>query len=164
MYRSRSTIAGFFFLLMLLPVCWFAALQIQQHVVQQEMLERLERAELETLSIPVASLIWYKKNKEILVNNQLFDVKSIRVVDGIAEIRGLFDIKENAIKKALSATGNHQQTGKLAGKFIALVLLHKYHSILTPANPDALNPVHFIPLKTNYNAPFRDHFTPPPRM
>ncbi len=164
MLRSRTTIAGFFILLMLIPICWFSALQLRQVIVQHEMMEKLEHAELETLSIPVSELKWYKKNKEIIVNHQLFDVKSIRINNGVAEIKGLFDVKEHAIKKALSASGDHQRTGKLAGKFITLVLLHRFHSIHSPENTVLLRIAHCMPLKSFYNAPFRELVFPPPRL
>jgi hypothetical protein len=85
-------------------------LQFRQWQLQQIALERLEEEALETIIIPVGKLVWEKKNKEINLHGELFDVKSIRTEKGNCIITGLYDRKETAIKKILGESGRSQNS------------------------------------------------------
>lgn len=73
------------------------------------MKEALEQSLLQGLVIPAAELQWFKPGKEIVVDNQLFDVKSIRYSeDGNAYISGLFDREESILIYEMKKDWNEQ--------------------------------------------------------
>ena len=62
------------------------------------MMEKLEHAELKTITLHNHSVHWYKKGKEIAVNSTLFDVHTFTVKKDSTVFTGLFDTKETALK------------------------------------------------------------------
>lgn len=73
------------------------------------MKEALEQSLLQDLVIPAAELQWFKPGKEIVVDNQLFDIKSIRYGnDGKAYISGLFDKEESILIYEMKKDWNEQ--------------------------------------------------------
>lgn len=77
--------------------------QIQQELAQHEMKERLEHANLITLSLDSAAIVWEKKGKEIWVDDMLFDIKKASYNNGRMIVQGLFDHKEKAILSKLNS-------------------------------------------------------------
>ena len=73
------------------------------------MKEELEQSLLQELVIPTGELQWFKPGKEIVVDNQLFDIKSIRYSeDGNAYITGLFDKEETILVYQMKKDGDEQ--------------------------------------------------------
>jgi hypothetical protein len=81
------------------PFLFFVCFLVQQKVQQHHMLEKLEHASLQTISINQADVIWVKKNKEVLINGELFDVKSYSLHNDKVILIGLYDKEEDALKK-----------------------------------------------------------------
>jgi hypothetical protein len=81
------------------PFIFFVCFLVQQKVQQHHMLEKLENASLQNISINKADLVWVKKNKEVLIDGKLFDVKSYSTINDKIILTGLFDKDEDAIKK-----------------------------------------------------------------
>ncbi len=81
-----------------IPCILFVYYQSAQWYTQHEMEEKLEKEQLQTISIPVSDVKWYRENKEILVDGKLFDIKSVVYRDGIASFTGLYDNQETKIK------------------------------------------------------------------
>ena len=77
--------------------------QIQQELAQHEMKESLEHANLITLSLDSATIVWEKKGKEIWVDDMLFDIKKASYNNGRMVVQGLFDYKEKAILSKLNS-------------------------------------------------------------
>jgi hypothetical protein len=99
LFSAKKHIAPLFLIgILCSPVLLFLYLQIHQEIVRHEMVEKLEHAELETITLHNNAVRWYKKNKEIVVNSTLFDVHRCRVVKDSTVFIGLFDIKETALK------------------------------------------------------------------
>lgn len=96
----------FAFLLMVsicLPSMVFIYYQARQAYVRFEMEEKLEKEKLQKIRIPAHKVVWYKKNKELIVEGNLFDVKEERLMrDGSIEFTGLFDFEETEIAKRLN--------------------------------------------------------------
>jgi len=70
---------------------------------------KLEQSLLQDIVIPSAELQWFKPGKEIVVDNQLFDIKSIRYSeDGNAYISGLFDKEESILIYEMKKDWNEQ--------------------------------------------------------
>lgn len=73
------------------------------------MKQELEQSLLQDIVIPSAELQWFKPGKEIVVDNQLFDIKSIRYSkDGNAYISGLFDKEESILIYEMKKDWNEQ--------------------------------------------------------
>lgn len=81
------------------PFIFFICFFVQQKVMQHRMLEKLEQASLQTISINKADIIWVKDNKEALIDEKLFDVKSYYNKNDKIILTGLFDEDEDALKK-----------------------------------------------------------------
>jgi hypothetical protein len=82
----------------------------QQHGIKEEMEEQLEAKNLTTIKVHKNSIQWIEDDKEILVNNQMFDVKSIEQNNDTLIITGLFDYAEKEIKQKLSSLLNKKNT------------------------------------------------------
>lgn len=101
--------------------------EIMQQYVQHQMREKLEHQELQTVQLPVAEIIWHKKNKEIIVDGKLFDIKEIIISKGIAICTGLYDEKETSIKHRVYKLHKEQSedngySAKMFGKLVSLLL------------------------------------------
>ncbi len=81
------------------PFIFFVCFLVQQKVQQHHMLEMLENASLQTITINKTDIVWVKKNKEILIEGKLFDIKSYSILNDKVIFIGLFDKDEDAIKK-----------------------------------------------------------------
>jgi hypothetical protein len=88
-------------------------------LIRKTMLEKLETAETVVVRLPANGLHWYEKDHELLIDGRMFDVKSIRPVDGGYEVTGLFDDDETELFDQLVKTesGRQQGQGQLAGLF-----------------------------------------------
>lgn len=63
------------------------------------MKERLEEQILVTITLADNEIHWVKQGKEILVQNQMFDVKLIEHINGLTIFHGLFDKEETNLNK-----------------------------------------------------------------
>jgi hypothetical protein len=59
----------------------------------------LENASLQTITVNKADISWAKKDKEVIINGELFDVKSYIVTIDKITLTGLYDAAENKLKK-----------------------------------------------------------------
>lgn len=92
------------------------------------MVERLEHAKLEQLTLHNNSIRWYKKEKEIIVGEILFDVHSYVIRNDSTVFIGLFDIAESQIqeyvKKLLQQSASDSAARELAiAKLILQVVI-----------------------------------------
>jgi len=101
---KRSVPAWLLLSLLSVPLVLFLYRQVQQVVVRHEMKEKLhngkkDRSSLQTIRLAAHEVYWYEENREIIVNNTLFDVLSSKPVEGTdsVEFTGLFDYKETDI-------------------------------------------------------------------
>lgn len=63
------------------------------------MMEKLEHAELQSITLHNSAVNWYKKGKEIIVNSALFDVHHYLVKKDSTVFTGLLDAEETELKK-----------------------------------------------------------------
>jgi hypothetical protein len=77
--------------------------------IEHKMEQTLETAQLTTITINSNNIVWAKKNKEIIYNNQLFDVKKILIKNNIATITGLYDTAEKKVKEKAEALVKDQK-------------------------------------------------------
>jgi hypothetical protein len=99
------------------PLLLSAWSNIYQAWIQHEMLEKLERSSLHTISLEPHEVIWHKKNKEIVINHKMFDVKSWKEVNGKIIFLGLYDEEETELFKLVVKQTQENQKKKNTGKF-----------------------------------------------
>ena len=73
---------------------------------RMEMWEKAETKLLQTIELDSASIIWTKKNRELIVNNEYFDVVSISYHTGKALLKGIFDHEETKMHEAFAQKQN----------------------------------------------------------
>lgn len=136
--------------------------QIQQEVAQHEMKEKIEHANLVTLSLDSTAVIWEKKGKEIWVDNMLFDIKKASYVNGRLIVQGLFDYKEKAIISKLNSLTSSFPFQKERNHTIFKIL--HLEGILFSSSE-----IHEENILASIHAPYRDktldpsfHITSPP--
>ncbi len=98
----RKQITGYGIILLLAaPIFLGTSFLIQQHLIQNDMKEKLEKASLQTISIPSSDIKWSRAGEEIWLGNQLFDIKSMQVIGENTIFTGLYDLDESYINNKL---------------------------------------------------------------
>ena len=68
----------------------------------------------ELITVHVQQLIWYEKNKEVLINGALFDVSTVtKQPDGSYILKGLYDYQEQQLHRLLDKTTQENQKSPL---------------------------------------------------
>jgi hypothetical protein len=77
-------------------------------LIRHIMLERLEKENVQTLYIPAAEFKWFKKDREILVNGKMFDVKSVNLTGNVYTVKGIFDDLETELNTKLEKSAENK--------------------------------------------------------
>lgn len=114
---------------MLYSVAYLAAVKINAY----QMEEKLEQSSLETVLIDTGKLVWVEKGREVLISGKLFDVKSLKIIDGKILLTGLFDTAEDAIAKKITALQNNKNDSSfpvfsMLAKLLCPAILQPYNS------------------------------------
>jgi hypothetical protein len=99
-----------------LPLFSFFIFQHQQKTIQHRMKEKLEQSHLVTVAIHKKDIHWIKENKEIWLNNKMFDIKSSRIENGNYIFTGLYDDDETVLAKQFQK--NKQQENNSGNKLV----------------------------------------------
>ena len=115
MRPARTIALGFLWLAAAAPI-FLSALFLGGRLAIREMhWDSDGGGRLRTLTIPVSGLVWYEKDRELLLDGRMFDVVSLEVRDGVAHVRGFFDDLETELNRALEDTGGNGQPGTETG-------------------------------------------------
>jgi hypothetical protein len=167
MKANRKYIASFFLVACIgLPGILFLFYKTKQAFIRHEMEEKLEKLHLQTIQIPVEKIVWYKTNKEIVVEGRLFDIKTLTIENGIASFTGLFDDKESDIKDLLSALEKKQQGNNdknLVAKFVSLLFYQDNNRELVLQYPDCKKTDHALCEQQSWSGPSLNIPHPPPK-
>jgi hypothetical protein len=107
----RKTIAIFALCLAAVLPMFLSGLYIGGRIlIRITMMGKMEKDELQTISIPTDQIQWFKKNHELMIDGKMFDVKSISEQGDISMITGLFDDDDTELHEALA--GMHEQKNK----------------------------------------------------
>jgi hypothetical protein len=98
---KRTVLAVVLLTCISMPLLFLAYWRVQQVIVRYEMIEKLEKVQLLTLRLPTRSVQWFEKDKELIIDGKLFDVKSYFITGDSATFSGLFDDQESDIKKQI---------------------------------------------------------------
>jgi hypothetical protein len=166
--QIRKTISIFTLCLAaLLPMCLSGLYLGGRILIRITMMEKMEKDELQTISIPTDQIRWFKKNHELMIDGKMFDVKSISDQGEISKITGLFDDDDTELHEALADM--HEQKNK--GKNNALLLYQVCLGIIAEQGQFINQPVSvnfeftklsFAQYEDNILQSFLPIFSPPP--
>ena len=115
-------IAGIFFIVAMAPLFVSSLLLIKQQYARYKMKEKLETGLLHTIILPEKDIVWVQKNKEIRIDKELFDVKSILKENNKIIIKGVFDYEETEIEQKLgNLSGNPNSPNPMLIKLFTLL-------------------------------------------
>lgn len=127
------------------------------------MRKELERATLQTITVPAEEVFWVEKH-EILVHGRMFDFKSVLCENGIYTFTGLFDDRETSLVNQEKDLNKKNRDKGIVLSELFKYLLTLYHSPVNDPETPAEAPV----TRTGWNTghpvtPFREIWTPPPQ-
>ena len=133
MRNLKAISASILLLILLCPLIMFVGIQLRQVCIREAMMERLERESQHTVKLE--KLIWYKKDKELLIEGRLFDVKSIhKCEDGKSCVKGLYDEEETKLKEQIRHAGSSMLGNHLISCIFSLTYVESF-SELDPGLP-----------------------------
>jgi len=91
------------------------------------MVERLEQWNLQEVIIAKKAVRWKEKGREIIINNELFDVESYHMKNDSIVFKGLFDKKETLINKNVDLLIDHENRGSPSTNSIAQMVLQPFY-------------------------------------
>lgn len=107
------------------PVIIFLFLIGHQICIRWEMEDKLEHEHLTIITLDAADFKWHKQGKEIVINGQLFDVKSIEKLNNHQlVITGLYDYQEQELLEDMDkmpGQNANADTTKLIHQMLALI-------------------------------------------
>lgn len=121
----------------LLPMCLSGLYIGGRILIRITMMEKMEKDELQTISIPTDQIRWFKKNHELMIDGKMFDVRSISKQGDTSMITGLFDDDDTELHEALADM--HEQKNK--GQNNALLLYQVCLGIIADHDPFINQPV-----------------------
>lgn len=104
---------------------------------RMEMWREAENKLLQTIEVDSATIHWTKKNRELMVNNEYFDVVSITYRNGKALLKGVFDHEEAKMHEAFARRQNRDnEPGNGAKKIADWLQLHwTFEDVSSPVSP-----------------------------
>ena len=134
--RQKTILAFLLMIIVILPLFYYSYLQLKQFTIWHQMEEKLEKCHLHAISIPTKEVVWHKKNKEIVIDGRLFDVKSFMIQRDEITFYGLYDNEETEIKSQIKELQERDQKSHATGKSnIAKFLLNIFVNDVQPILP-----------------------------
>jgi len=131
MMGIKKNICLFLILLLTLPMLVAVYIEIKIKIVQHEMLEKMEQSHLQVITVDSNLVRWKIKNKEIIIGDQLFDVKYAVYEGNKVNFYGLFDREEsrleNIIEKNMSGNESSKEIKRIT-RFLLQLQFLKNHS------------------------------------
>lgn len=159
----KSISAVFLLLLVMMPLLFAALFEAQRMVIRHEMVEAMEKPQLVTISLNAAEVRWHQKGKEIIVDGEFFDVKSVTHLNGKVVFTGLFDKQEKQLHKKVNDGFEKQMHGK--STLIAKLLLSAFIDTSLSFSLDTQLPQ--LTHNSLYHVSYSTHFSvilkPPPQ-
>jgi hypothetical protein len=93
---NRKITSLLFILLGLAPLLYLFVTTVKKLEIWERMKEKLETHTLQTISLPEDKVVWMDKH-EIWVNDQMFDIHSKKLEDGVYTFTGLYDEEETEL-------------------------------------------------------------------
>ncbi len=167
MHKKNITLIFFLFLVGM-PLFFSVYTLIEKIIIEYGMEERLEEANLQTVTIDAASIIWLKENKEILINGEPFDVKKITRHGTSITVQGLYDLEEKELKDQLQVYHHSENKSASANNSLLLLIFTTFYQANEPIN---FHTPFFSKTKQTWQKPkdnicslYYEIITPPPRF
>lgn len=168
MFNRKKILAFSMLLVVAAPLFFFIGFTVKQKQIQHAMKAKLESAALQTVVLKKAGVQWLKKNKEIIIDGKLFDIKSYTTDGEKIIFNGLFDHEENKLKKEFANLVHQEKDdaaplNRLILKFIfAAVITKNEEPVIT--SPNKNNTAVYINHNQKPVSQFLSVFTPPPNV
>ena len=148
-----------------IPIALVFFFHIKQQAARHEMKERIEEQNLHSITLSKEKVHWVKKNKEILVNGKMFDVKSFYIENGNYKFIGLYDDEETELAEQLE--NNFNKTNE-NGSWLISTLFQWLQSVYPNDNEGMLLTLLQVQFNSpfiyiNLHSPYRTILTPPPQ-
>ena len=98
------------FIVMLAPLVTPFFLQLKISIIKIESRERLEKKNLLSIHILKKNIHWVRLNKELIIDNRLFDVKHHSQIGAELVVTGIFDDNETKVEKQINDFWEQQKT------------------------------------------------------
>ena len=147
------------------PVVTAIIFQLHQQAIRHNMKEQLEKQLLQTIVVGENDIHWIKAEKEIWLNNRMFDVKSFCHKNSKYFLTGLYDDDETLLVKQQQ---KNQQQENNSGNKLLLQLLQLF-PVCYEIPADEFLPFRVITRQfPENNVPICSHYlsiiTPPPQV
>lgn len=86
------------------PMLYSMQFYAERMLHRMEMWQDAKDGLLQTIELDSAGIQWTKKNRELIINGEYFDIVSITYKKGKAEVKGVFDHKETEMHNAFAET------------------------------------------------------------
>jgi hypothetical protein len=103
MFTKKRILAFVMLIAVAAPLFFFTCFFVKQKWIEHEMEERLENASLRTITVDVGSILWVKKNREVIIAGKLFDVRSFTLAGGKITLTGLYDKDEDILNEQMKS-------------------------------------------------------------
>ncbi|HRX94014.1 MAG TPA: hypothetical protein P5158_07865 [Chitinophagaceae bacterium] len=163
--QRLSILACLFFLISSVPLLYPSFLQVNQLLVRWSVHERLEKEAIETIELSADNIVWIRYNKEIRINNRLFDVKSITCENDSCIVTGIYDDKEDEIinKIHTNETGKQSKDLSSLSQLVSLIFLPCVCQSSTLQNHKPNIPKKYINKTPAIISEYYAVITPPPK-
>ena len=162
--KLRNIIPAFFSALLAVPLLALLLLQVAQVLLKHSAGDRMHKEILQTIRIPADQVVWEKKEKEIVLEGKMFDIREYAIRDGIFTATGFFDDEESRIHNFLvehaSKDGGHAllQLLLFGQCFVAMIGWLPALLVVIPVQKE-------IPFyNDHYTDPLLCSLVPPPRL
>lgn len=163
-FFSHKIYAAVLLMASCIPFLFVVCFHVKQQVARYEMKEKLEENILHTITVSEKNVHWVKKNKEILVNGKMFDIKHFQAENGYFIFTGLYDEEETALNEEVNNNFNRNNKSGWLVTNLFQWLQTVYTTPFTNQLPVIMAVQHnpsFI--FTTLTSPILTILTPPPR-
>jgi len=161
----KRKIATYSLLLIVSAPLYFAfSFELHQRSIQRKMKEELAEKMLQTITLNNAQFHWVREKREIVINDQLFDVKSYSFNDdGSVVITGLFDKEETSLVQTFQKSQQRSGAEKQLAQFFQMQLSMPSPLTAMATSNTNINNFSFSYFAGNISSVYLGIITPPPQ-
>ena len=131
---QKKIVAFMFLLIVAIPLCLSIKFILEESLILMEVDEKMETVALQTIAVAKTDIVWMKKDKEIRVGDQLFDIKHTATRNDTLILTGYFDTEETVLlsefKRYTDSNNNDNPLSKSAFKFLFSPVFNSHYEIV----------------------------------
>jgi predicted HNH restriction endonuclease len=124
--QKNIKISALLLLIVSIPILYLVVLLSKQQIVKYKTVAKLEASYLQQVTIHVNNVKWTNEEKEVFINNELFDIESYSIKKDSIQFVGLYDTDEETIIKNLNQTTDQSNAATSNQKILNLLFLPYY--------------------------------------